>query len=306
MDPQDLTEHPAEVLRDVQLVARGAAVRHAEVQQSEVRIPRRRCPVEADPAAVVIVEGLLDTEQLPRRAPIVGRGRRVACGPLEEDDVVRGVAPARNEVGFRSRVARVDPRVELPVSGRAGLVELRVEREALQPHLHDRCPLGRLHFDLPPGLTGVEVLGHVPVVADRVEQAPHIVDEEPAGARLVDEYHRPGGRPVDVRKNGEFLEPDDDHTLGRRNGVRERVVRDLSDGGAGDQQGCENDCDDAANRGHAVRLLEHGRITTEENVLGSRVCARPARPFPRDSTPVFRLSASPSPLRGPVSGQPRR
>ena len=153
--------------------------------------------------------------------------------------------PAWNEVGFRSRVVRVDPRVELPVSRGAGLVEVRMEGEALQPDFHDQCTLGRLHLDLPPGLAGVEVSGHAPVVADGVEEAPHVVDEKTAGAWLVDEDHGPGGRSVDVREDCELLEPDDDRALGRRDRVRERVVRDLGDAGSGDQQCCEN----RANRG---------------------------------------------------------
>ena len=261
VDPQDLAEHSAEVLRDVQLVARRASVRHAEVQQTEVRSARRRRPVEADPAAVVVVKGLLRTQQLPRRAAVVRRGGGVTCGPLEEHDVVRGVPPTRDEVGLQSRVVRVDPRVELPVARRAWLIELRMKGKTLEPHFHDRCPFGCLHFDLPPGLTGIEVLGHSAVVADRVHEAPHVVDKKTGRARLVDEHHRPGGRPVDIGERSELLEPNDDHTLGGRDRVRERVVRDLSDGGVGDQHGCYgySSLNNGANHGHAVRLLLSGR-----------------------------------------------
>ena len=98
-----------------------------------------------------------------------------------------------------------------------------MEREALQPDYHDPSELGRLDVDIPPRLAGIKVSSHAPVVANGVDEAPHVVDEETAGARLVDEHHGPGGRPVDVRKGCELLEPDDDRALGRRDRVRERV-----------------------------------------------------------------------------------
>ena len=151
------------------------------------------------------------------------------------------LAPAGNEVGFRTRIVGVDPRVELPVSRGAGLIEVRMECEALQTDLHDRYDLeGRFHLDLPPRLAGVEVSRHTPVIADGVEEAPHVVDEEAAGARLVDEHHGAGRRAVQIREGCELLEPDDDHAVGCRDRLRKRIVRDLGDGRAGDQRGCDS------------------------------------------------------------------
>ena len=104
--------------------------------------------------AVVIRERLPEAEHLARRTAVVVARGRILRGPLQQHRVVRVHAAGRHEVRLRLHVARVGVGVELAVAARAGLRELRMEREALKAAL---APL-RLDADAPVGRVDVEYL----------------------------------------------------------------------------------------------------------------------------------------------------
>ena len=83
-------------------------------------------------SGVVVREGLLEADQFPRRTAIIGCGGGILRGPFEQDRIVRVVAAARLEVGRHRGVRRVDEGVELAKTAGPALVELRMEREALE------------------------------------------------------------------------------------------------------------------------------------------------------------------------------
>ena len=115
-------------------------------------------------------------------------------------------------VGRRLGVSTVRPHVELTVPRRARLTEQRMEGEAL----HSRFSATRLHTDFPSWIIDVDVLhDRLAIVADTVERAAHVVDEDATRARLIDQSHHPCGRSIDVRDRSEFDEVDLDHTFGR-------------------------------------------------------------------------------------------
>ena len=124
-----------EILREVERIAAAAAVGEADVEQTEIGAPACRERIEGELAGVVVGKGLLEPNQLARGAAVVGVGGRVLGGPFEQDRVVRAGAAARLEVGRRRGVAGVGEGVELAEAARAGLVELRMEGEALEAAL---------------------------------------------------------------------------------------------------------------------------------------------------------------------------
>ena len=166
-----------EVLRDVERVAAAAAVRRPDVEQTDVGIARSGERVEGDVSPVVVPERLLDAQQLARRPAVVDRAIRIGSGPFQQNRVLRVGTAVRHEVGRRPGVARIGIGVELPEAGRAGHAELRVHGEALEPAL----PAGRLDVEPPARLSEIEIARHrLPVVADGVDDAPHVVDEQAA------------------------------------------------------------------------------------------------------------------------------
>ena len=223
----------AEVLREVERIAAAAAVRRPDVEKAEVGIAGGREGVEGELAPVVVAEGLLDPQQLARRAAVVGRRGGVGGRPLEQDRVVGVVAAPGHEVRRRRRVARIGVGVELAVPGRAGLGELRMEGEALEAAL----PARRLDGDRPRRGGQVEIRRDGPaIVADGVDEAVHVVDEQPPGARLVDEPHHARGAAAEVRQRRELDDADGDDAVGRGDGRRERIVARLGARDRGGQQ----------------------------------------------------------------------
>ena len=180
VDAEDLAERGAEVLREPHRVAAAAAVADAHVEEPEVGRARTRRRIERDRAAVVIGERLAQPDQLarcrrrrrsprPASSPSIRAARCRAC--------VRRVG--RREVRRRGLVRDVGVGVELAESRRAGLGELRVEREALQPALAAL----RLHGDAPLRIAEVEVRRHrLAVRTQGVEQAAHVADEQRAAS----------------------------------------------------------------------------------------------------------------------------
>ena len=69
---------------------------------------------------------------LARRSAVVCGGGRILRGPLEQHRIVCVHAAGGNEIRLRLHVARVGVGVELAVAARPWLVELRMEREALE------------------------------------------------------------------------------------------------------------------------------------------------------------------------------
>ena len=138
VDAQDLAEDRRQVLGHVERIAAAPAVGGADVEQAEVRIAGGGERIEAELPAVVVAERLLHPQQLARRPAVVGRRGGVPGRPLQQDGVLR-VAPApRHEVRGWGGVAGVGIGVELAVSGRARLAELRVQGEALEAALAPR------------------------------------------------------------------------------------------------------------------------------------------------------------------------
>ena len=122
---------------------------------------------------------------------------------------MRIAAAAGGEVGLRIGISAVRPRVELAVPLAARLTELRMEGEALEAGF----AASGLDTDLPLRIVDVDVPGDRPaVVADRVDRTAHVVDEDAARARLIDQAHHARGLSIDIRDRGELDEVDPDHT----------------------------------------------------------------------------------------------
>ena len=91
-----------------------------------------------------------------------------------------------------------------------GLAELRVEGKALEAAL----AAGGLHADAPLRIVDVEVeRDGLAVVADAVERATHVVDEQPPRGRLVFKVHHPRRHTVDVGQRRELREVDADGAI---------------------------------------------------------------------------------------------
>ena len=182
---------------------------------------------------VVISERLPETDHLAWRAAIIRGCCRIFGCPFEQHRIVRRLLAWRVEVGRRHHVGGVEIGVELPEAASAGLIELRVKREALEAPLVAH----RLHGHAPPRVADIEKLGYaLAVVADAVEQAAHVVDEHAARARLVDEQHHARRLPIDVRNRCKLRDVDADDSVDCRNRRRERIVGRLRQRGRDDRQ----------------------------------------------------------------------
>ena len=143
IDAEDLAEGRAEVLRQLQRIAAAAAVGDAHVEQAEVR----RCSgaasgLNASMAAVVVGERLAQPNQLARRAAVVGR-RQPGFFAVHSSSTVSCVCVAAGagvKSARRRHVASCRCRCRTCRSrGVPGLVELRMEREALEAALAARA-----------------------------------------------------------------------------------------------------------------------------------------------------------------------
>ena len=180
----------------------------------------------------MISEGLLDADELTRRATIVRCGFGASGCPFEQDRILCGVAAAGHEVGRRRGVERVSVRIEPAETWRARLIELGMEGEALQPELEVR----RFEAQFPVSGAEIQVRSHSPaVVADRVQQPVHIVDEQATGPGLIDQEHHACRLPLNIRKGGELHKVDRDDAVGVGDVQRKRIVTGLGTRG-GDQQ----------------------------------------------------------------------
>jgi hypothetical protein len=128
-----------------------------------------------------------------------------------------------------------------------------VKREALESALTP----GGLDAHAPARVVDVHVLGDGrAVVADAVEWPAHVVDEEAAGARLVDEQHHAGWLAPGVGNGRELLESHADSPIGGDR-CRKRIARRLRESGAREHQ----EGDDAAAGVHGS-LLGLRRLAT--------------------------------------------
>ena len=135
IDAQDRAVRLVQGLGEVERVAAAAAVAGAEIEVAALggRGGRR---VEGDEAGVVVAVGPGDAQNFAVGRGGVGGGEgargRVGNGPFVEHLVVVARAVTGHEGRRLGRVRLAAHRVELPVAGRPGVVEVRVEREALE------------------------------------------------------------------------------------------------------------------------------------------------------------------------------
>ena len=108
-----------------------------------------------------------------------------------------------------------------------------MEGEALETAL----AAGRLDLERPARGGEIEIRRDGPaVVADGVDDAAHVVDEQAAGARLIDQPHHARGLAIDVRQCGEFDGANANDAVNRRYRLAERIVARLGARDRGRQQ----------------------------------------------------------------------
>src|SRR5690606_22671214 len=135
VDTQDLAEVALQVLTGAQGVAPAAAIADADVQEAKVLVAGSGQRIEADLAAIVVGEGLGRAEHFRGCLAVIAGGRRVAGGPLQQEQVVASALPAGDVVGLGFPIGGIYVGVELAIAGAAALGELRMEGEALQAAL---------------------------------------------------------------------------------------------------------------------------------------------------------------------------
>ena len=143
--------------------------------------------------------------------------------------VVPGPGNARGEGGRGGGVRLAGHRVELAVTGGAGINEIRVERKALEaafPVVLQQRDVG--------GET--EVLGHGRAVStDQVQESTLVVDEDPSvrrGAQHVDAR----GLPAALGQGGECFQVHDEVALGDGLGARGGSRQDGQHGTNGEEE----------------------------------------------------------------------
>ena len=159
VDAENLPEHPAEVLRQVQRIPSTTAVAHAQVKQAEVGISRNRARIEGDLPAAVSPVWLFDAHQLPGRTAVVERGPRILRPPLQQHRVMRVLVMrvlAGCEVPPPPPVRRIHEGVEPAEPRSVRLGELRVEGEAVETQFPGgSCPV-RAQIEPPARLPEIE------------------------------------------------------------------------------------------------------------------------------------------------------
>lgn len=108
-------------------------------------------------------------------------------------------------------------------------------------------------MDAPLGRVDIEIrCDDFAVVANGINAPLHGVDEEAAGARLIDKEHQAGRIVAGERDGGEFSEVDEDHAVAGGDGFRKRVFG----GFAGCGGGCHQEsCKRAGRDTHAAGSL---------------------------------------------------
>ena len=256
VDAQDLPVRRLHVLRHVHRITAASAVGVADVEHPEVGLAGPCERIERDQAAIVVAKWLLQSEKLARCDTIVCRGAGRLRGPFQEYGVVRVTLAGGRVVRGRHRVSHVRPGVELSESGRPGLVELRVEGEALEASF----PALRLHVPAPLRIVDTHVLRDGTTVrADAIQRSAHVAHEDVTRARFRREEHHACGHAVDVGKRRELAIVHADHIVGGANG-RIRVGDGLGERRGRDESADDEYADDS-HEATSIALADSRNIT---------------------------------------------